>query len=90
MKIFKSIISLLLVFALVFTNVRLDFPVVTEYNETVAVDETVQLRIPVHASGLVLEVKVHAYDYMGNHRIKQVPSCYLKIRGIAYGAVQIQ
>lgn len=46
MKIFKSIISLLLVFALVFTNVRLDFPVVTEYNETVAVDETVQLRIP--------------------------------------------
>ena len=46
MKLFKKIISLLLIFTLTLTNVRLDFPVVTEYNETISVDETIQLKIP--------------------------------------------
>lgn len=55
MKTLKKIISIVLIVSLTIMNTRLDFPIVTEYNETVAVDETIQLRIPGGATDIEWE-----------------------------------
>ena len=80
MKLIRKITSILLVLTLVTTSVRLDFPLVTEFNETISVDETMQLVIPGGATSVKWETE--------SKRIAKVSSDG-KVTGVKVGTCDI-